>query len=73
MYYNDHEPPHFHAKYGGADARVRIDVVGMMDAGLPARAESMVLQWASQYQNELMSNWQWARAHMPLQSIPPLP
>ena len=25
MYYDDHSPPHFHAKYGGDQASVRID------------------------------------------------
>jgi hypothetical protein len=25
MYYNDHSPPHFHAKYGDEQASIRID------------------------------------------------
>ena len=25
MYYNDHPPPHFHAKYGDDEATIRID------------------------------------------------
>ncbi|MCA1734069.1 MAG: DUF4160 domain-containing protein [Acidobacteria bacterium] len=25
MYHRDHEPPHFHARYGGAKGTVRIE------------------------------------------------
>ena len=37
MYFLDHEPPHFHAHYGGAEGRMRIAPVGVLDGYLPPR------------------------------------
>ena len=35
MYFNDHEPPHFHAFYAGAEAQLQIAPVGILRGGLP--------------------------------------
>ena len=40
MYYNDHSPPHFHAKYGGEQASIRIDHGVILESALGARAPS---------------------------------
>ena len=41
MYYNDHSPPHFHAKYGGEQASIRIDNGVILEGALgPRRARS---------------------------------
>ena len=40
MYYNDHEPPHFHARYGARKAKVRIDPPMLMGGDLPPRRRS---------------------------------
>ena len=39
MYYDDHAPPHFHARYGGRDAAFDIETNGVLfgDAGVRAR------------------------------------
>jgi hypothetical protein len=37
MYYNDHAPPHFHARYGDDEASIRIDNGEVMEgASAPA-------------------------------------
>lgn len=41
MYYNDHAPPHFHAKYSGYDVKIRIDN-GEADGFFPRRALTLV-------------------------------
>lgn len=40
MYYNDHSPPHFHAKYGGEQASIRIDHGVILESALGARSVS---------------------------------
>lgn len=46
MFYNDHAPPHFHARYVHYEAQVRIDPMGILEGELPKRATAMVLEWA---------------------------
>jgi hypothetical protein len=38
MDYNDHSPPHFHAKYGDDQAVIRIDTGEVIEGNLSARA-----------------------------------
>ncbi len=73
IYWNEgkHARPHFHARYAGEAAS--IDVNGDLIAGsLPPRAHSLVAEWASLHQNELLANWERARRDEPLQPIEPL-
>jgi hypothetical protein len=72
MYFNDHEPAHFHAEYGGFEALVEIDTLGILRGGLPRRAMALVLEWAALHRHELRSDWEQARLGAPLQPIAPL-
>jgi hypothetical protein len=72
LYYDDHEPPHFHAEYGGDEIVVGITTLGILRGKLPPRAMGLVLEWASQHQAELLAVWQLARARAPLMKIDPL-
>ena len=38
IYYNDHAPPHLHAKYGDDEASIRIDNGEVMEGALGTRA-----------------------------------
>jgi hypothetical protein len=40
MFYNDHDPPHFHAKYGEYEIRVAIETGEIMSGSFPRRAQS---------------------------------
>jgi hypothetical protein len=71
MYYNDHAPPHFHARYGAYEVTVRIDD-GIVTGRFPRRALSMVLVWYPLHQDELRLNWSLARERRPLLRIDPL-
>ena len=42
MYYRDHPPPHFHAKYGGDEAIIAIDTGEVLAGRLPPRALGLV-------------------------------
>jgi hypothetical protein len=37
MYYDDHGPPHFHARHAGGSAKVRIDTLEVIESGLGRR------------------------------------
>lgn len=44
MYYNDYDPPHFHARYGEYEVTVGI-ADGLVEGCFPRRALNLVLEW----------------------------
>lgn len=72
MYFDEHDPPHFHAIYTGNEAQVGIDPIIVLEGKLPNRAISMVIEWAALHQRELMDNWHRLRNDQPIQTIQPL-
>jgi hypothetical protein len=73
MFWDDHNPPHFHARYGEYKAVIEIGTLRVLDGSLPPRALGLVVEWASQHGEELMNNWDEARLKRPLGKIAPLP
>lgn len=71
MYFNDHNPPHFHAKYSGYEALFNFDGL-LLEGELPKRASSFVQEWISYHKPELESNWKKAKSGQPLDYIAPL-
>ena len=69
--YRDHAPPHFHARYGEDEVTVEIRG-GAVTGKMSKRALRLVLEWASLYEDDLMRNWDLARASKPLEQIDPL-
>ena len=69
--YNDHTPPHFHARYGEDEVTVGIGG-GAVTGTMSARALRFVLEWSEIHQKALMRNWELARERRPLEQIPPL-
>ena len=72
MYFDDHNPPHFHPFYGGSEAQFGIEPIAMLNGVLPSRAASMVLEWAALHQRELMQNWRRLHNEEPVERIEPL-
>ena len=72
MYYNDHQPAHFHAEYGDDEAIYEIETLATLRGELPRRANVMVVEWALQHRDELRRNWDFARRQQPLNRIEPL-
>lgn len=72
MYFFDHGPPHFHASYGSAEARIQIDPIGLMEGTLPPRSLALVIEWARLHRAELVENWRRLHSDEPPQQIPPL-
>ena len=72
MYYNEHNPPHFHAKYGEFGAEIDIRTLQVFKGELPKRAKSLVLEWADEHRAELEQDWELARQKQELKDIEPL-
>lgn len=72
MYYNDHNPPHFHAEYGSDQMVVDINTLAVIGGRIPPRATGLVMEWATQRQAELQDAWSNARSMEPLGRIDPL-
>ena len=72
MYFDDHDPPHFHALHADGEAKVRIDTLELIDSTLSRRHVRFVVAWAELHQDELLENWRRARAGETLHPIDPL-
>ncbi|MES2961330.1 MAG: DUF4160 domain-containing protein [Pseudomonadota bacterium] len=71
MLYNEHNPPHFHAKYGNYKISVKIET-GEITGKFPAQARKSVLKWLDIHREELMKDWKLAVKNRPLNKIEPL-
>jgi len=52
---------HFHAIYGADEAVIGIDSLAVLHGRLPARAQGLVVEWASLHQSELRESWNRAK------------
>jgi hypothetical protein len=50
MFWDDHDPPHFHARYGEYRAAIEIGTLRILDGSLPPRALGLVAEWAAQHE-----------------------
>ena len=73
MYFDDHPPPHFHAKYGEHQAQIAIASGEVLNGELPRRARALVEEWTELHREELMADWELAVRQEPLNRIEPLP
>jgi len=72
MFFDDHNPPHFHALYGEYEVLININSFGVFAGKLPPRALGLVIEWATQHRDELLNNWEKAQRQEPLSKIEPL-
>ena len=59
MYFSqrEHGIPHFHAIYGEYNGVVDIRSLELIEGDLPIRAQKLVREWATLYQQELLQMW----------------
>jgi hypothetical protein len=69
MFYNDHEPPHFHARYQGFRARILIATGDVIDGRLPPSVARIAREWTAMHRSALLRNWAAARSDAPLERI----
>jgi Domain of unknown function (DUF4160) len=60
MYFNDHDPAHFHVLEANSSetlARLTIETLDVMSGKLPAAVRTRVIEWARQRRGDLMQCW----------------
>ena len=72
MYFDDHNPPHFHADYNDKKILVDIQKGRVLKGAFPSKQLKYVLAWVDIHQDELMEDWELARQDLPLKKIAPL-
>jgi len=72
MYFNDHNPPHFHVKYNDYRAKISIGELNVLESNLPARILGLVIEWAELHKEELMQNWDMVKTSGKYVNIDPL-
>lgn len=72
MFFDDHNPPHFHAEYSGDLALIDIGNLYVFSGRLPPRVMGLVIEWAIIHQEELFVDWERARSQKDLLKISPL-
>lgn len=70
LYFQDHHPPHFHARYGEYRIKVQIES-GVIEGRFPPRALRNLMEWYDLHRAELMQDWQLAsRGEQPFPIAP---
>jgi hypothetical protein len=72
FFYDDHNPPHFHAYYGNKKAVFSIKTLEMIEGNIPKKAALFVVQWAFIHRNELLICWEQAKSGRVPNKIKPL-
>ena len=72
MYYSDHQPPHFHVRYGDSKAQIDIETISILNGTLPPRVFGLVAEWALAHQDELREDWQLVQNEAMPNKIDPL-
>jgi len=63
MYFDEHNPPHFHVKYNEFAAVINIHTLNISDGYLPARVRGLVEEWAELHKQELLEMWETKEFH----------
>ncbi len=72
MFFDDRNPPHFHAEYGGELALIDTRNPSVFSGRLPPRVTGLVIEWATIHQQDLVVDWERARSQKDLLKIAPL-
>ena len=72
MFYDEHNPPHFHAEYQGAKAVFDFDG-NLLQGDLGSKtARKLIRDWIDLHRDELIEDWERARQDETLRKIAPL-
>ncbi len=72
MYFNEHNPPHFHAVYNEHKASIAIETLGIIEGKLPSKVFSLVVEWAQDHKQELFDNWNTLKLTGTYEKVKPL-
>lgn len=57
FYYDEHPPPHFHARFAEFQAQIDIDTLNVIKGMLPNPQLQIVKKWAATRKEQLRSAW----------------
>ena len=72
IYFDDHNPPHFHVGYNEDEALISIDDLSVLKGNLPPRVMGLAMEWARLHQAELLENWNMIQADGKYFKVEPL-
>jgi hypothetical protein len=65
MYADDHNPPHFHARYGDFRAMIEIATGEIIEGSMPKKSLRLIQAWVEIHRDELMENWREGESETP--------
>lgn len=71
FHWDDHAPPHFHAKYAEYEVTINIHT-GVVEGKFPKRALRHVLEWYELHKDELIEDWELCQNDKAPNQIEPL-
>jgi hypothetical protein len=57
IYFDDHNPPHFHVLYNEYEVIIAINDLTILKGSLPSRVLGLAMEWANLHKEELLENW----------------
>ncbi len=72
IFYDEHNPPRFHARYGKDKVAIDIRSMEVLEGNISRRALKLVKEWGNLHKQELMRGWDLAQSSNPPQKIAPL-
>ena len=69
--YSDHNPPHFHIRYGDYEAIFNIDKK-IVRGEIPVSVIHKVSNWVDLHKEELLENWERLQNNLEVKHIKPL-
>lgn len=72
MYPDDHNPPHFHAKYGEFKASYEIETLQIIKGRMSPKANALIVEWAELHRDELYADWELGAVNRKMSKIDPL-
>lgn len=57
MYFDDHTPPHFHAKHNEDNVVIGIESLDVLEGSIGARELRLIRKWARDHKEELLEAW----------------
>jgi len=72
IYFDDHNPPHFHVGYNEDEVLISINDLAILRGSLPPRVLGLAMEWARLHQAELLENWNIIKENGKYYKIDPL-
>lgn len=72
LYYDDHPPPHFHARYGEEEGVFDLETLGIIAGEVRPRVRALVVEWAALRREDIRRAWEQCRNHQPVDPVSPL-